>query len=483
MDCNTPQDYFLTFFDSDIIENIVYQSNLYVTQKMKTNMKPITDQEFYSFAGINIIMGYHELPSWTDYWKHDPDLSVPFIANALPRNRFAQILSALHVNDNTAQPKNNTDKMYKLRPLLDSLNTNFMKLYNVSKRVSVDESMILFKGRSSIKQYNPMKPIKRGFKLWSLADMDGYLYKFNVYQGKNETETDPRMPNYFGLGDKVVYELTKSLYGGWHEVYFDNYFTSVPLAEFLLAHKVLCCGTIRKTKKYLPKDMTPDSKLKRGDFDYRVSKSGLTYYKWIDNKPVFLLSNFHGTLEDTVERTQKNGSSETISCPLAVKEYNSYMGGVDKADMLCAIYGISRKSKKWWHRIFFGSMDRSLCNAFVVYQKLVDPDIKLLDFRRLVAQGLLALGKPPKVGRPLSVSTPGPSKKRKSIQYSVPSSTRKENVGVHLPFYCDKRGRCEVCASEKVESRSNIKCSYCQVSLCLNKERNCFVMYHDVDIA
>ena len=145
MDCNTPQDYFLTFFDSDIIENIVYQSNLYVTQKMKTNMKPITDQEFYSFAGINIIMGYHELPSWTDYWKHDPDLSVPFIANALPRNRFAQILSALHVNDNTAQPKNNTDKMYKLRPLLDSLNTNFMKLYNVSKRVSVDESMILFR--------------------------------------------------------------------------------------------------------------------------------------------------------------------------------------------------------------------------------------------------------------------------------------------------------------------------------------------------
>ena len=249
MDCNTPQDYFLTFFDSDIIENVVYQSNLYVTQKMKTNMKPITDQEFYSFAGINVITGYHELPSWTDYWKHDRDLSVPFIANALPRNRFAQILSALHVNDNTAQPKN-TDKLYKLRSLLDSLNTNFMELYNVSKRVSVDESMILFKGRSSIKQYNPMKPIKRGFKLWSLADMDGYLYKFNVYQGKNETETDPRMPNYFGLGDKVVYELTKSLYRGWQEVYFDNYFTSVPLAEFLLAHKVLCCGTIQKTKRY-----------------------------------------------------------------------------------------------------------------------------------------------------------------------------------------------------------------------------------------
>ena len=211
--------------------------------------------------------------------------------------------------------------------------------------------------------------------------------------------------------------------------------------------------------------MTPDSKLKRGDFDYRVSKSGLTYYKWIDNKPVFLLSNFHGTLEDTIEHTQKNGSSETISCPLAVKEYNSYMGRVNKADMLSAIYGISRKSKK-----IFGSMDRSLCNAFLVYKKLVNPDIKLLDFRQLVAQGLLTFGKPPEVGRPLFVSTLDPLKKQKLIQYSVPSSTQKKNVGVYLPFYCDKRGLCEVCACEKVESQSNIKCSYCQVSLCLNKK-------------
>ena len=35
---------------------------------------------------------------------------------------------------------------------------NYMKLYNVSRQVSIDESMILFKGRSSLKQYNPMKP-------------------------------------------------------------------------------------------------------------------------------------------------------------------------------------------------------------------------------------------------------------------------------------------------------------------------------------
>ena len=36
------------------------------------------------------------------------------------------------------------------------------------------------------------------------------------------------------------------------------------------------------------------------------------------------------------------------------------MGGVDKADMLCGLYGVSRKSKKWQHRMSFGLIDRTL---------------------------------------------------------------------------------------------------------------------------
>lgn len=50
--------------------------------------------------------------------------------------------------------------------------------------MSVDESMVLFEERSSINQYNPMKPIKRGYKIWRLADR--YISKFSVYQEKEE---------------------------------------------------------------------------------------------------------------------------------------------------------------------------------------------------------------------------------------------------------------------------------------------------------
>ena len=388
----------------------------------------VTVPELYSFLGINMVMGYHQLPSWTDFWSCDTDLPVPFAASALPRNRFAQILANIHVNNNASVPNNNTDKLFKLRPLINQLNSNFVKLYNVFHHVSVDESMVLFKGRSSLKQYNPMKPIKRGFKLWSIADMDGYLYQCQVYQGKNHMFVGESTPKYFGLGASVVYQLTKPLHGKHHQVYFDNFFTNVPLMEYLLQHQVYGGDTVRDDRKYLPNNLKGDTLLQRGEFDHRVSDGGLMFYKCKDNKSVNVLSNFHGTESSTVLRTQKDGTRKEFGCPVAVKDYNTYMGGVDKADMLISFYGLSRKSKKWWHRIFFGLIDRALCNAFISFNKMRGEKMKSLLFRRMIAQSLITRGRVPKFGRPLSSATPVTSIKRKSMSYSVPLSIRKENV-------------------------------------------------------
>ena len=55
------------------------------------------------------------------------------------------------------------------------------------------------------------------------------------------------------------------------------------------------------------------------------------------------------------------------------------MGGDDKADMLISSYGLSRKSKKWWHIIFFGLIDRALCNAFIAFNKITKAKMKSLD--------------------------------------------------------------------------------------------------------
>ncbi|KAG5873064.1 hypothetical protein JTB14_007701 [Gonioctena quinquepunctata] len=84
------------------------------------------------------------------------------------------------------------DKLYKVRPLLTALKENFKALYVPHRELAIDESMVGFKGRTTLKQYMPMKPTKRGFKEWVLAcSASGYKISFQVHQGK-EKETNPR---------------------------------------------------------------------------------------------------------------------------------------------------------------------------------------------------------------------------------------------------------------------------------------------------
>ena len=163
--------------------------------------------------------------------------------------------------------------------------------------------------------------------------------------------------------------------------------------EYLLQHQVCGGGTVRADRKYLPKNLKGDTLLQYG---------GLMFYKWKDNKSVNVLSNFHGPESSNVLRTQKDGTRKEFGCPVAVKDYNTYMGGADNADMLISFYGLPRKSKKWWHRIFFGLIDRALCNAFISFNKMTGGKMKSRLFRRMVAQSLITHGRPPKVGRPLS---------------------------------------------------------------------------------
>lgn len=132
------------------------------------------------------------------------------------------------------------------------------------------------------------------------------------------------------------------------------------------------------------------------------------------------------------------------------------MGGVDHADQLRLrmTYGVNRKSKKWWHRIFWGLLDIMFVNSYVIY-KVVHGDISLLDFRRSVVQGLLTLRELPTSNK--RHSTPKhinlASKKRRGKQWSVSKDVRLTKREIHWPRFVSNRGRCEVCAINGVQSR------------------------------
>ena len=57
----------------------------------------------------------------------------------------------------------------------------------------------------------PLKPIKRGYKVWNLADSStGYVLSFDVYAGKNmdsSGDSSGTGSDAYGLGERVVINL------------------------------------------------------------------------------------------------------------------------------------------------------------------------------------------------------------------------------------------------------------------------------------
>ena len=54
---------------------------------------------------------------------------------------------------------------------------------------------------------------------------------------------------------------------------------------------------------YLSNKLSIDKVVSRGDVGFRVPAQEIVYFKWMDNKPVHIISDFHdtGTYSDTEE--------------------------------------------------------------------------------------------------------------------------------------------------------------------------------------
>ncbi|KAJ8890138.1 hypothetical protein PR048_009645, partial [Dryococelus australis] len=326
-----------------------------ITRRQEKVYIPTTAEEIKAFISINIFI-------YRDYWSTSNDLHDDYISQLMTVNRFGWLLTNFHLNDNSVLPRPgdvNYDKLYKLRPFLSRVAENFQKNFDPSEIIAVDESMIKFKGRSSLKHYIPNKPIKCGC-------IDGCL--LTNQKGDNVERQ---------LGERVVKTLVRDMRGINHRVYFENYFTGISLLEDLKAKKIYACGTVNTTRKNLL-TLTEDKNMKCGDYDWATSDTGLSMMKWKDKISVYLLSNFHDP-ENVVEvrRKEKDGMQVKIQYPKALDDYNSNMNCVDKFDQMKGTYEIDRKSKKWGHRIFWYFIDASVVNAYISHKEMKLPQVRL----------------------------------------------------------------------------------------------------------
>ncbi|XP_047002606.1 piggyBac transposable element-derived protein 4-like [Schistocerca americana] len=148
--------------------------------KMKKATVQSTDPgEIRLVLGVMLVMYYNRVPSFSDYWSHNASMGNVAIKRAISRDRCKVLLSKLYFN--LPEKPDTAGKLYYLEPIVTCLKNTFQKARSESTAHSIDESMIKFKGRSALKQYLPMKPVKRGIKIWMRSDsVTGYTYDFNI---------------------------------------------------------------------------------------------------------------------------------------------------------------------------------------------------------------------------------------------------------------------------------------------------------------
>lgn len=412
-----PVEYFRDFFSLGIMHHIVTQRNLYAAQKDVTKSLNLSVPEFEQFWGSLLAMSLVKLSSSRLYWK--ARLQCPLISEYMSRDRWEEIKANIHFNDNSPLPNNNSDKLFKVRPLLTHLVAKFRTIPK-PQRLCVDEQIVPFKGISSLKQYLPSKPHKWGYKIFSLCGADGFMYDFEVYTGK--ILLVPGEPD-LGASSNIVLDLVKSVPTGInHLLYFDNWFTSLPLMTTLAKKQILCLGTVRVNR--LPgisfhndKDLLKTGRGTHQEKSALVDDVEVRAVKWLDNRSVSLLSTFASVepMNECKRYDKKNKCTVMIPCPAIVHEYNKFMGGVDLMDSLLSLYRIHTRSKKYYHKLLFHFLDVTVVNCWLLYrrhcQDLGIPSRKIMmlqEFKLFLAEALLLEGKSvlaKKRGRPSSAGS------------------------------------------------------------------------------
>ena len=213
--------FFNLMFPDSLWCSLVAETNRHALSK-PSQQEETNETEMKAFIGVTLAMAIYKLPQIKNYWSGHWVLGVPQYRQIFPHNRYWYLFSNIHLVDNAeCLPRDDLlhDRLFNVRPLISKLNETFAKHYSPSRNISVDESMVRFKGRSMLKQYLPMKPIKWGFKVWCLScSYCVYLLKFQVYAGQ-DTEQN------FGLAHRVVTDLLCPLYTKCnYVVYRDNFF-------------------------------------------------------------------------------------------------------------------------------------------------------------------------------------------------------------------------------------------------------------------
>lgn len=480
--------YFRLFFTDSMTENIINQTNIFAQQlkDMHPNReKPsftlkkwreLTRDELFIYLAVVFMMGITHKPSLKSYWSTDLKLSTPIFSRLMSRDRFLQIRRVLHFNNNEFLDEN--DKLFKIRPLLETLKARLHEVYTPNKTLVVDEILELFKGRLGWKQFIPSKRERFGMKVYVAADSNNYVFNLEIYVGDGtnyscESLSDLGVPyNSLANGTKIVLHLIElHLQKGYHVV-VDNFFSSPELFSILLRYKTHAYGTVRTNRKLLPLLGNPVKGSCHG-----FQNNGLVYMKWSDpqkkkSKVVSMLSTLHDCT--TVNTGKTNRSNQPIIKPSVIVDYCKNMGSVDSVSQIVHPYKVTRKGRKWFRKLFEMFCEIMALNASVLKSQVTGKTEPFLDVLLQLVDEIII--------------------RHRSAASSCLETGRRQNdllrlVERHFPDLIPPTAnrqnptrQCVVCSQVKIPSTGKNRrretryfCSSCNVALCVVP---CFKKFH-----
>jgi len=156
------------------------------------------------------------------------------------------------------------------------------------------------------------------------------------------------------------------------------------------------------------------------------------------------------------------------SKPEIILEYNKNKGAVDKLDMQISFSETTRKTKKWYKKLFYHILDVSVYNAYILYQSNNKKTLELSEFRLEVIKDLLRKHGTEKLphGRPHTHMT---------------GRLTERHFSALIPD--NKYRKCHVCSNttrkpQDKTKRTRFECRDCNVGLCID---GCFETFHTLE--
>ncbi|KAG5889099.1 hypothetical protein JTB14_010361 [Gonioctena quinquepunctata] len=148
-----------------------------------STIKPVTMQELKQFLALCILQGYYKFPSIRKMFSMDPLYYCPVFHYKMAGRRFEQLLRIFScANGQVANPR---DTLNKISPLLKKELETFRNAYYPMENLSLNESLSLFRGRLSLRQYIKNKKARYGMKFHSVCPTDGYVLNMQIHSKKN----------------------------------------------------------------------------------------------------------------------------------------------------------------------------------------------------------------------------------------------------------------------------------------------------------